>query len=325
MATYAAVMTTGTWDPFVAKQFDRARVNVKSGDMFVLANETDGPLAIPQAYHPQSISEAMVRDFGLPILYDETLFCHNLDYFYIIFYRNNPAYEYYVFFDFPVFIDTDVDALIAWAAHDEVALVAQPLDVPLADWAYTKPHASVYPPSALQGTLLPMVILSNAALAHLMRQRLALSARYAQQPDFFWPFCEAFVPTELKLAGFKAAPLSDYGAVERFSWRPPILEGTLSDRRAPGFVHPLLDRPRYVAAMLQHTTSRDLFGKAIWTRLSQRLPLTAYIGPLLAAMASRLRQLVLKRLLPVPQKKTALLWKATPRPAPARANLEGNR
>ena len=307
MPTYATVLTTDTWDGFVERQFDRTQANVRSGDMFVIANETAGPVKVPDRCRPLSISEETIRGLGLQILYDRTLFCHNLDYFYIHFYRKNPRYDYYVFLDYPVFIDTDVDALIQRAGQNGIGLIAQPLDVPLSTWVYSKPHASVYPPASLKGTLLPMVVLSNAALAHLTRRRFELSQRYTRHGDFFWPFCEAFVPTELHMAGFKAAALSEYGSVELFSWWPPTLDSTLKADRPEGFIHPLLDRPRYIKTLLQHTKSRELFGRTVLGTLSQHAVSVDYIGPLLLEVARRTRDLVVKRL-PLSRKKSALRW-----------------
>jgi hypothetical protein len=313
MPIYATVLTTNTWDHFVVGQFDRTKANVRSGDMFVLANETDGPLNIPEAYRPLSISEAKVKELGLPIVYDKTLFCHNLDYLYIFFYVNNPVYDYYVFLDYPVLVKIDVDALVERASCDGVGLIAQPIDVTLETWVYTKPHASVYETAALQGALLPMVVLSNAALACLVRRRLDLAQHYARQPDFFWPFCEAFVPTELKLAGFKASPLSDYGSVDLYSWWPPTLDSALPVARQEGFVHPFLDERRYIRTLLQHTKTRDLFGGTVVKTLSANVPFRSYIGPLLAETLRRLLRLI--RLgMPVERHNGSTpLWKADQR------------
>ena len=287
MARYAVALTTKTWDAFTERQFERTRAHVRSGEMVVLADETDGRLAVPPKYRKHSVTEADVRALGLQIEYLETLFCHNLDYRFIVFSLNNPQYDYYVFLDSAACIDTDVDTLIGRLAGGGIDLAAQPVAGRMEDWVYTRVHGALYPADTIRGAVLQVAILSKAALAHLHRRRLDLSRRYDAHPDFFWPCCEAFVPTELALAGFACAPLSRYGSVERYDWWPPLLETALPDHRQPGFIHPLLDQPRYIASMLRHTKVRDLLGRRLHGRLLESVPLRAYMGALVATVVRK--------------------------------------
>ena len=301
MAHYAVVMTTNSWDPFTARQFERTKVHVRSGDMVVLADETGRYLPIPPACRAQSIAEADVRALGFQVAYLETLFCHNLDYRFIVFFLDNPGYDYYIFLDAAACIDTDVDALIERLERDGIDLAAEPVGGRMEDWVYTRLHGDLYPAGTIRGAVLQVAVLSKAALAHLHRRRTDLSRRYEARPDFFWPCCEAFVPTELAAAGFKWAPLSRYGSVERYDWWPPLLETALPDERRPGFIHPLLDQPRYVASLLRHSTFRDLLGRGLHQRLLGSVPLHAYLGPLLATILRRTALTLGRRLLQIPR------------------------
>ncbi len=288
MVRYAVVFTTNSWDAFTARQFERTKAHVRSGDMVVLADETAGRLAIPTGCRPQSVTEADVQALGFQREYLETLFCHNLDYRFIIFALNNPHYDYYVFLDAAARIETDVDTLIDRLEREGIDLAAQPVSERMEDWVYTRIHGDLYPAGMIRGAVLQVAILSGAALAYLRQKRLDLSRRYAMKPDFFWPCCEAFVPTELEAAGFRWAPLSRYGSVERYDWWPPVLETALPNERRPGFIHPLMDRPRYVAYTLRHTKFRDLLGSKLHEGLLGSVPLRAYLGPLLATILRRI-------------------------------------
>ena len=70
----------------------------------------------------------------------------------------------------------------------------------------------------------------------------------------FWPLGEAFVASEVAAAGLCFVPLARYGDVSRYNWFPPVLETDLVPLSAGhAFIHPVLDRKRYIASLLRHT------------------------------------------------------------------------
>ena len=294
VARYAAVMTTDGWDPFIESQFARTAARVTSGTMFVLANEAAGLVPVPPHLGAVAVDEAAVRQLRLPIQYERTLFCYNVDYLYYSFFLAHPDFDYYVFFDYPAVVDTDLDDLIAAAERDAVDFVAEPVSGPIADWVYAKSHWPLYPPGTLRGAALPLAILSKAALAFLLQRRLHL-ARALADGGFVWPFCEAFVPSELARGGFRSVPLSAYGCVESYAWWPPILDTALPARRRPGFIHPLLDQPRFIASSLEHARSRDLLSLRAHARVLRHVPLRAYLRPLVAQASTKLRRALVSR------------------------------
>ncbi|MFX6555903.1 hypothetical protein ABTG71_19780, partial [Acinetobacter baumannii] len=54
-----------------------------------------------------------------------------------------------------------------------------------------------------------------------------------------WPFCEAFMPSELARAGFRCGELGEYADLSRFRWRPVIPEAELAAGLPPGILHPV--------------------------------------------------------------------------------------
>ena len=285
MVRYAAVMSTNRWDPFVENQFHRTAANAKAGDAFIVADETAGPVAVPPRYARVAADEASVRRLGLPVHYERTLFCYNLDYLYYSFFLQHPGYDYYVFFDYPVLADLDLDALIATVDRDGIDLVAEPVAGAIDDWVYAERHRALYPPGDLRGVALPLAILSKAALAFLLQRRLEMGRAFAEGGTS-WPFCEAFVPSELTRAGFRVAPLSAYGSTAAYAWWPPLLDTALPAERRPGFIHPLLDRPRYLRFMLAHARTRAL--PAVVREVLRHVPLRDCAGTLLAQIGAKL-------------------------------------
>lgn len=84
----------------------------------------------------------------------------------------------------------------------------------------------------------------------LLAQRRAHSKQHAAGTLAFWPNNEVFVSTEVARAGHLTAPLADFGDTSRYEWHPPILEDDLP--ATPGtFLHPVLDRRRYIASVLK--------------------------------------------------------------------------
>ncbi len=295
MARYAAVMTTNVWDPFVEAQFRRTAANVRSGTTFVLTHAAGSAVPLPPWARSLAVDEGTVRQIGLPIEYQRTLFCYNVDYLYYAFFHAHPDYDYYVFFDYPAVIDLDLDEMVASIARDELDFVAQPVAGPIGDWVYAKAHRDLYPPGALHGAALPLAILSKAALAYLFERRLHL-ARALVRGAVAWPFCEAFVPSELARMGFRSAPLSAYGSVDAFSWWPPVLDATLPTQRRPGFIHPLLDPPRYLRSMLEHARSRDLLSPRTSREILRHVPLRDYLPSFLAQLGANLWRAIRTRL-----------------------------
>ena len=297
MANYAVVLTTYAWDLFVNRQCRLNAAQVDTGDFYVLVDTTRGPVHIPNRYNVVSIDPGTISRMGLVQRFNKALFWHNLDYLFIYFYTLHREYDYYIFLDYDALLDVEADSLVSRLRADRVDLLANPIRTKIEDWVYTRQHRREYPVELIQAYELFIVALSNRALAHLLRRRQQLSTAYRDQEAWFWPFCEAFVPTELAKAGFKIAPLSAYGSVERCTWWPPILETSVPAKRPAGFLHPVLDGPRYARSILRHSPNLEFFHprSRLWCGLRQ-LPVKAYLGPLIREIVWRFKAIVLHRL-----------------------------
>ena len=101
---------------------------------------------------------------------------------------------------------------------------------------------------------------------------------------------EVFVASEIARAGYRAASLAEFGDVDHYEWHPPTLEDDLVDD-GRSFVHPVLDRPRYIASVLryefdlsQYVTPRS----RLYTDLG-RFPVRSYLPQVPAAFVRAVR------------------------------------
>ena len=98
-----------------------------------------------------------------------------------------------------------------------------------------------------------------------------------------WPSSEVFIPTEVARAGMTWLSLADFGDVSRCDWFPPTMEEDLRPSDGDAFLHPVLDRRRYVSSMLYNRGSlapgelylalsrfrREEYAKLIWPAARQ--------------------------------------------------------
>jgi hypothetical protein len=138
----------------------------------------------------------------------------------------------------------------------------------------------VYPPGEVKLSLLNVCLFSSSALNLLHRRRLAMGADPFMRQ---WPSSEVFIPTEVARAGMTWLSLADFGDVSHCDWFPPTMEEDLRPSDGDAFLHPVLDRRRYVSSMLHNRWSlgpgeldralarfrREEYAKLIWPAARQ--------------------------------------------------------
>jgi hypothetical protein len=162
-------------------------------------------------------------------------------------------------------------------------------------------------------------IYSHDAVRTLYEQRLAQSQAYKDGKLSRWPYCEAYIPTELSLRGFKLMELSELGSTDHYDWRPAVVETDLGDFRDHTFVHPVLDQRRYVHSTLRNSwsTTDVLDPRSDVMRRLRRVPFRVYVWPLAAALRGRVGESVRMRL-------SRTLARLSRRGAPGRAVSRGD-
>jgi hypothetical protein len=183
-------------------------------------------------------------------------------------------------------VQTDIGQLVARMAAERTDLLHFPLRMPMQDWFWTVYHRQTYSVDELQGSLICLTAFSRRALETLARRRREMADDAGVG---FWPNAEVFVPTETARAGLQARSLAEYGKVDGYSWFPPLLEEDLGSTDAAAFLHPVLDRKRYLASVLKSTAAvRSFFypRSKLWRALARFEPVE-YLPRLLPAAHQR--------------------------------------
>ncbi|MBO1325510.1 hypothetical protein K2X14_10770 [Acetobacter sp. TBRC 12305] len=249
---YAVLFRTHVWDSFIERQFARLRQIVRHGDVHIVANNTAGTCPPVAGLPFMTFTESELEAMGLARGGEGEMLWNNVDYALYYFMKACPDYDYYILFEYDVMANIDLDAVMAKVLDDRADLVGTTKGPPLKNWWFRQTCADVYPEDDVVKMLLPLGIFSNRAVRFLFEKRLSMSARLPDGSARNWPHCEAFIPTELSLAGFKLAELSSYGAIERYSHEPAYLEDDVKTPAVDEFIHPVLDTSRYIASAIRY-------------------------------------------------------------------------
>jgi len=285
----AVLFRTHFWDSFAQRQFDRLMARAAGTDVFVLVDETSGPVdGIP---HDKIVrtNEAELLAMGFARAGEGNLLWFNGDYPLYRFAQLHPDYDQYLQLEYDVAINVDLAGLAsrAWAlGADFVGLTK---GEPPEEWFWRETCAEAYDAASLRHQLICLSLFSSRALRYLCGRRLELSQAYAQGRLKAWPFCEGFIPTELALAGMTCVELDVFGDTGAYDHWPPYLEADLGATQDHAFVHPVLDPPRYVASL--HKYRIGLAGylnpASAFHRKLRRLPMRDYAAALTASFAAK--------------------------------------
>jgi hypothetical protein len=242
---YAVAFIAHYWDAFVARQHARVLPLVPRGDLHVVTDETRGPVTglPPQlsrvAITPERIGNLVgdiPREKGIVGL--DSVVWYNLDIATAALFAAHPGYAYCVAMDYDVCLNLDLGRLMQRVQNEGLDFVGH--SHPDIDaWSWAPPHRARYPGGELRGALVAVTIMSRRAASFLLARRRIDALEYAQGKTAFWPFCEAFMPSELARAGFRCGELGDYADVSRMRWRPVFPEAELEAGIPPGITHPV--------------------------------------------------------------------------------------
>jgi hypothetical protein len=243
---YLTVFHTHIWNESVSSIAHQARRSASSGEFIVAIDETHGPVEVGEfrtLSHTNDFSS-----FALPSLPRNGVLWWNADYVLYAARKALPDFDYYVMLEYDVFINCDVDRMLAQCAEIGVDLVAQDLKrlSPENPWFSSISEFSPEPWWAL----IPFIIVSDRAIDAMLRIRQAIAARLAAGEASEWPYCETFIPTAiLQQKNMSFAPLSNFVDTQLLRFRPyiSILEPNLT--RPQSISHPVLGGVDYIGAI----------------------------------------------------------------------------
>lgn len=251
---YAVVFRTHFWDAFVDRQFARLQAQVGRGDIYVLCDQTRGPVPGIPTDKLFPVTDQQVLDEGFVEAGEGSIQWFSGDVPLYLFREAYPDYDYYLQLEYDVNVHVPLDEVIARIAADKADIVAlEKRDTP-PDWNWMPSLRGVYPETEATHRLICLSVYSSRALVALAAARREQARRYKAGELPAWPFCEAFVPIEGKRQGLKLEELSRYGSTDCYDWWPPFLESELPTLAGQSFVHPVLDTAKYVASIYKYTT-----------------------------------------------------------------------
>ncbi len=278
LPSYAVIFRTHFWDDFAQRQLERLTARVKCGRVYVLVDETHGHVPGIDYDHVVRMTEQDVLDMGLARAGFGNLLWYNGDYPLYYFAKECPGYQYYLQVEYDAVLNTDIDELMRRVAADGVHFVATSNLGQASEWVWLSSCLDYYRPEEVRNKLICISIFSGEALAVLARRRVAQSDLYDADADMAWPMCEGFLPSEMERTGLPCADLSQYGSIDALKWWPPNLETELPEFASQSFVHPILDRERYVGSVMKYAGGLGGFlnPNSVLHQKLRKLPLRLY-------------------------------------------------
>ena len=245
--SYAAIFRTHVWDEGVRDMAERARACCGSGRFVVAADETRSPLQVgtfEKLSHTDDFS-----DYGLPSVPADKVLWWNADYPLYAARRALPDSDYYVMFEYDVFLNCDVDRMVRQCAENKVDFVGSFMSPIGAD------HFFAESASAMVGDLwwafIPFTIVSGRAIDEMLQIRQTLAAKLATEQISQWPYCEAFMPTVVaQRTEFISWGLDRLIDTSLLAGRPFISIRDPRLSKAEFIAHPVMSGQRFIKALI---------------------------------------------------------------------------
>jgi hypothetical protein len=282
-------------DSFVVRQLERLKARIAQGDLYVIVDETKGPIDPPIGQIPhnriiRSSEDDMIRRGFVDADPHSAMFWHSADYSLYPLFEDHPPYDYYVSVEYDAVINADLDEIVARVAAQNVDFVGYRIDEPASRWGWTKSVDTLYDLADLRPYLNAISFYSQRAVRHLRERRLELSRRFRDGKITQFPMSEAFIATELAMRGYRLGHLPDFGDATRFTWWPPSAEVELPELQDCTFIHPVLDGEHCAESLIRYSL-HEIFapGSARAQRLAKLKP-REYVPKIFPALMNQHRK-----------------------------------
>lgn len=248
---YAVLFKAFTTDEFVKRRLAHVVAAAPSGDVFLMIDETQQPAGSVDFDRIIRYKEADLVRIGFPNISQGALFWYNADYPLYYFRHLRPEYDTIIAVEYDAVPKVDLDDVVRQFRAEDLDLVGRTIHAKTAEtywWSSTM--LRFYSMDQIRPYQICATIMSARAIDHLAATRKRHGVSGVTDP-LQWPIGEAFVGTELSVAGFRMSELSDFGKLTRYDWWPPIHERELSRCTDEVFVHPVLSGRRYVKSLFK--------------------------------------------------------------------------
>jgi hypothetical protein len=253
VANCAVIFKAYNWDAFVERQARRLAEAAGALDFYISLDESGGKVGAVPFERVSRFTCADLEAAGLAMRFPVGgVLWWNPDYAHYHFLEQYPNYDSYLFVEYDCVVQCSLEQFVARAVARAADLIAYPMQSEFDKWHWMQYQRNVYPQRDVQRALLNVCFHSSRALKLLSQRRLAMSSDPSIRD---WPNSELFVPTEVGRAGMTYLSLADFGDVSNYVWFPPTLEDDLAAANGDAFLHPVLDRRRYISSMLDNRGS----------------------------------------------------------------------
>ena len=249
---YAVIFRTHFWDEFVSRQFRHLQDQVKSGNVYVLVDETRGPVEIPDTTLVFRLTDQQVLDAGYVRAGEGSIQWYSGDVPLYLFRESHPDYAYYIQLEYDVNVTIDLDSLVCKAAFEGVELIASSRNEDPLGWYWLNTCLDVYKREDVIFRLICLSVFSGSALDGLAAARREQAEWFLAGRISLWPMCEGFLATEASKQKLNIRELSTYGDIANYDFWPPYSERDLGRMPPNSFMHPVLDNKRYVPSLLKY-------------------------------------------------------------------------
>lgn len=248
--SYSVIFRTHVWDEGIAELAKRARTCCGSGKFVVATDETKG--ALPVDAFAKLPHTADFSDYGLPNIPIDRVLWWNADYVLYAARRALPEYDYYIMLEYDVFLNCDVDRMIAQCHENKVDFVAQYIRRIGPNEHWSSKSASEMG-TDLWWAFIPFIIVSGRAVDALLQTRQTLAAALAAGQISNWPYCEPFLPTAVaQRPDFTSWPLDRFVDSKLLRFRPILSARDPRLRNAEIVAHPVMSGARFIKAFIAH-------------------------------------------------------------------------
>jgi hypothetical protein len=255
---YAVIFKVHFWDEFVESQFRRLQARAGTDAVFVVADETHGPVTGISHDKVLRITEDISEAEGFYQYPKGNSFWYNTDYTLYHFINKYPEYKYIVASEYDVAVNVDIAPIVRTMQAERLEFVGEQVRTPIEYWPW-KNMAKPYYSDALQftGRLCCIavfswefaIILQMARKDHLQRLR----AGDVVFPDgkTTWPSNEAIIGAEIERLSINERPLATFVDMSNYDWWPPYHPDQVDETKGDAIFHPVLKGARLVKSMLR--------------------------------------------------------------------------
>jgi hypothetical protein len=263
---YAVLFKAHFWNDFCERQLRRLGDRAGTDNIFVVVDETRGPVTGIRHDRIIRMTEATSEAEGYLRYPAGNMFWYNTDYQLYHFCDLFPDYDYIVICEYDCVVDVDIPVIVHAMAARGLGFVGERIRTPASSWYWTPFVRPYYDENVdITGRMVCFAAFSRGFASELQaarreqtRRALAHAIVTPGSDVIVWPNNEAFVGAEIGRLGVAESALSEFGDVSHYDWAPPHLEMRLPRLPGGGFVHPVLDGPRFVLSLLR--LKWDLWG-----------------------------------------------------------------